>query len=53
MKNVDREFLDAALQFIDRANAAGGPFFVWFNSTRTHVWTHLSDEADGATGYGL
>ena len=53
MKNVDGEFLDAALQFIDRADSADEPFFVWFNSTRTHVWTHLSDEADGATGYGL
>ena len=53
METVDEEFLAAAIDFIERSDKAGKPFFLWFNSTRMHVWTHLSDEYDGATGYGL
>ena len=29
------------------------PFFLWHNSTRMHVWTHLSDKWNGKSGYGL
>ena len=29
------------------------PFFVWFNTTRMHVWTHLKKSAEGRTGIGL
>jgi arylsulfatase len=29
------------------------PFFVWFNTTRMHVWTHLKPSAQGRTGIGL
>ena len=53
MESVDAEFLDAALDFIDRTNADGDPFFLWFNSTRMHVWTRLSPEAEGVTGQGV
>jgi arylsulfatase len=53
METVDTEFLEAALGFIEDADAAGEPFFVWFNSTRMHVWTHLTDEAEGVTGQGI
>ncbi|MGH8071421.1 MAG: arylsulfatase [Candidatus Entotheonellia bacterium] len=53
METVDEEFLAAALDFIDRQHQAGKPFFVWFNSTRMHVWTHLKPESDGKTGLGL
>ena len=53
METVDEEFLKAALGFMDRSNSAGKPFFVWFNSTRMHIWTHLKPESDGKTGYGL
>ena len=52
METVDEEFLAGALGFIDRANDAGEPFFLWFNSTRMHVWTHLKPESDGVTGLG-
>ena len=31
----------------------GKPFFVWFNTTRMHVWTHLKKAAEGRTGIGL
>ncbi len=41
METVDEEFTAATLDFIDRAQRAGKPFFVWWNSTRMHIWTHL------------
>ena len=53
METADTEFLNASLDFIDRAHAAGKPFFVWHNSTRMHVWTHLSEKYKGKSGYGL
>ena len=53
METVDEEFLDASLDFIERANAEGKPFFVWWNSTRMHIWTHLKKESQGKTGLGI
>jgi arylsulfatase len=53
METVDEEFLAAALDFIDRQHKAGKPFFVYFNSTRMHVFTHLKKESDGKTGLGI
>ena len=52
MPTVDEEFLGAAKDFIGRANRANTPFFVWFNSTRMHVFTHLKPESLGKTGKG-
>jgi len=53
METVDGEFLDAALDFIDRNAKADKPFFCWWNSTRMHVWTHLKAESQGKTGLGV
>jgi arylsulfatase len=53
METVDEEFLAGALDFIDRAHKADTPFFVWFNSTRMHIFTHLKKESDGKTGLGV
>ncbi|HEX7978399.1 MAG TPA: arylsulfatase [Gemmatimonadaceae bacterium] len=53
METVDEEFLDASLKFIDKAHADDTPFFVWFNSTRMHVFTHLKKESVGKTGLGV
>ena len=53
METADQEFTDAALNFIDRSHQAGKPFFVWFNATRMHVWTRLSEKWKGSSGYGL
>ena len=52
MQTVDEEFLDGALKFIDQANKDGKPFFVWFNSTRMHIFTHLKPASQGKTGLG-
>jgi arylsulfatase A-like enzyme len=53
MQTIDEEFLDASLDFIDRAHKKDTPFFVWFNSTRMHVFTHLKKKSDGVTGLGV
>jgi len=53
METVDEEFLAAAMNFIDRANKARKPFFVWFNSTRMHIHTHLKPASEGKTGLGV
>jgi len=53
METVDEEFLDGALKFIDKAVADDKPFFVWWNSTRMHVFTHLKKESEGVTGLGV
>jgi arylsulfatase len=53
METVDDEFLTAAIAFIEQAHAEGKPFFVWYNSTRMHVFTRLKPESEGVTGIGL
>ena len=53
METVDEEFLAAGLDFIDRQHKANKPFFMWFNSTRMHVFTHLKKESLGKTGMGI
>jgi arylsulfatase len=52
METVNDEFTDAALDFIDRAHKDGKPFFVWANSTRMHIFTHLKPSSIGKTGLG-
>ncbi|PLW69843.1 arylsulfatase [Pseudohalioglobus lutimaris] len=53
METVDEEFLAASLKFMDKAHREGKPFFVWFNSTRMHYYTHVKDEQLGASGQGF
>ena len=53
METVDEEFLESSLQFMDKAAKAEKPFFLWFNSTRMHVWTRLSEKWEGKTGQGI
>ena len=53
METVDEEFLTAGLDFMDRAHKAKKPFFMWFNSTRMHVWTRLQEKSKGVTGQGI
>jgi arylsulfatase len=53
METIDEEFLGAAKDFIDRQHKADKPFFVWFNSTRMHIFTHLKPDSEGKTGKGI
>ena len=43
----------ARCDFIDKAHKRKKPFFVWWNSTRMHVWTHLKRRSQGKTGLGV
>ncbi|MEM9237096.1 MAG: arylsulfatase [Verrucomicrobiota bacterium] len=53
METVDDEVTSGALDFVDRAHKAEKPFFLWWNSTRMHVWTRLKEESQGKTGLGI
>ncbi len=53
METVDAEFLAAGLDFMDRAHKQKKPFFLWFNSTRMHIWTRLKESSKGVTGQGI
>ena len=53
METVDEEVTAAALDFMERANHAKKPFFLWWNSTRMHIFTHLKEESKGVTGLGI
>jgi arylsulfatase A-like enzyme len=53
METVDEEVTTAALGFMEKAVKDKKPFFVWWNSTRMHVWTHLKPESVGKTGLGV
>jgi arylsulfatase A-like enzyme len=53
METVDEEFVGAAMDFIDKSHKRKQPFFLWFNATRMHVFTHLKRRSQGKTGLGL
>ncbi len=40
-------------KFIDKNHQEGKPWFVWFNTTRMHIFTHLKPESQGKTGLGI
>jgi arylsulfatase len=44
METVDEVIRDKTIAFIDKAKADGKPFFVWYNPTRMHIVTHLSEK---------
>jgi arylsulfatase len=53
METVDEEVTARALDFMTRAKKDGKPFFVWWNSTRMHIFTHLKQASQGKTGLGV
>jgi arylsulfatase A-like enzyme len=53
METVDEEVTAAALNFMDKAIKENKPFFIWWNSSRMHVFTHLKQESAGKTGLGV
>jgi len=53
METVDEEVTAKALDFMERAKKANKPFFIWWNSTRMHIFTHLSPKWQGKTGFGI
>jgi len=53
METIDEEITARALDFMARAKKAKKPFFLWWNSTRMHVFTHLKRASQGKTAYGI
>jgi arylsulfatase len=53
METVDEELLEASVKFMEKAVKESKPFFVWWNSTRMHIFTHLKKESEGKTGLGI
>jgi arylsulfatase len=52
METVDAEVTKEALRFMEDAEKADKPFFLWWTSTRMHIFTHLKPESEGKTGLG-
>jgi arylsulfatase A-like enzyme len=44
METIDDDTVAAAIGFIRRQEKAGQPWFVWWNGTRMHFRTHVSEE---------
>ncbi|MFT5410317.1 MAG: arylsulfatase A-like enzyme, partial [Verrucomicrobiales bacterium] len=53
METIDMEVNAKAIDFMERAKKADKPFFLWWNSTRMHIWTRLKKESVGKTGLGI
>lgn len=53
METIDEEVFAKTTDFIDRQIKAEKPFFVWFNTTRMHNYTHVKPENSGKTGLGF
>jgi arylsulfatase len=53
METIDDEVTAKALGFMEKAVKDNKPFFMWWNSTRMHVFTHLKAESEGKTGLGI
>ncbi len=53
METIDEEVTKLSLDYLERAKKADQPFFLWWNSTRMHIWTHLKKESKGKTGLGV
>ncbi|MEI6084704.1 MAG: arylsulfatase [Verrucomicrobiota bacterium] len=53
METCDEEFTKETLRFMADAKKADKPFFIWWNATRMHIWTHLKPASQGVTGLGI
>ena len=53
METIDEEVNVKAIDFMKRAKKADKPFFLWWNSTRMHIFTHLKKASAGKTGLGI
>ncbi len=50
METIDDETVGAALDYLDKHGKAEKPFFLWMNTTRMHVYTHIRPEHRGKSG---
>ena len=52
METIDDETSSAAIDYMQRQHGANKPFFVWFNSTRMHLRTHVRASHRGRYTHG-
>jgi arylsulfatase A-like enzyme len=52
METIDDETSAAAIDYMKRQQAAGKPFFCWFNATRMHLRTHVRASHRGRYTHG-
>ena len=52
METIDEEVTALTLDYLEKAKKADKPFFLWWNSTRMHIFTHLKEASKGKTGLG-
>ena len=53
METIDEEVTAHALRFMTEVQETDKPLFLWWNSTRMHIWTRLKEESQGKTGLGI
>ncbi len=53
METIDEEVNAKAISFMEKNAKEGKPFFLWWNSTKMHIFTHLAPGVDGKTGLGI
>jgi arylsulfatase len=52
METIDDETSAAAIDYMQRQHDANKPFFVWMNTTRMHLRTHVRPEHRGRFPHG-
>ena len=52
MGTIDDEVTAGAVNFMNKAVKANKPFFIWWNSSRMHAYTHLASKWEGKSGLG-
>jgi arylsulfatase len=50
METIDDETTAAAIDFMQRQAKTSKPFFVWMNTTRMHLYTHVRPSMRGQSG---
>jgi arylsulfatase A-like enzyme len=50
METVDEEITAHAIDWMEKQVKADKPFFLWYNATACHMWTHLADKNRGKSG---
>lgn len=53
METIDDEVMAKTLNFMESSKKEDKPFFIWWNSTRMHIFTHLKEASKNKTGLGV
>lgn len=53
METIDEDVTNRTMEFMEKAQKDGKPFFIWWNSTHMHFRTHIKKETEGKSGQGF